>query len=117
MRQGRYADAVLSVIIEVTAVGPEQPPAGSRVVVQLLDTTYADAPAAVLAEDVGTTVATESPVIHTASVELVGAGDGATVHVHVDVDGDGQVSRGDFVTTQSYRVCGGDAIRVTVQRV
>lgn len=113
-RQGRYPRPV---IVEVTAQGPEQPPAGARVVVQVLDTTYADAPAAVLAEDVGTITVTDSLVIHRATVDAVDAGGGATVRVHVDVDGDGEVSLGDFVTTQAYPVADAGAISVSVQRV
>ena len=107
----------MSVIVEVTTEGAEQPPAGSRVIVQLLDTTYADAPAAVLVEDVGMTVASDSPVIHTAVVEPIEVGGAATVRVHVDVDGDGEVSRGDFVTTQSYPLAGSEPMSVAVERV
>lgn len=39
---------------------------------------------------------------------------GLTAWAHVDVDGDGRVSKGDWVTVQSYPVPGGVAARVAV---
>jgi hypothetical protein len=39
---------------------------------------------------------------------------GLTVWAHVDVDGDGRVSKGDWVTVQSYPLPEGEAARLAV---
>jgi hypothetical protein len=44
-------------------------------------------------------------------------GGSLNVWVHVDVDESGDVSKGDYITMQSYPVRGGGSMRVEVQRV
>jgi len=90
----------LTVII-VTSSGEPLPPAG-RVTVQILDSSYEDAPAVTLQQvsaDVPRRGQTDRLPV---SLELKAARAGLTLRVHVDVDRDGRVSVGDYVSTQSY---------------
>ena len=105
--------------VDVLAEG-ERPPAGSRVHVELRDTTLADAPATVL-ERVDAVVG-DAPGDALATVELASPPPAnATVWVHVDLTGDGQVAVGDYVTTRSNPVPSGELqperVPVTVRRV
>ena len=93
---------------------------GATVYVRLEDVSRADAPARIVAEQILHDIA------HTAgtATQLQFALEGAVpderaryaVRVHVDVDGDGQVSRGDFLSMESYPVLTyGDPNNVTVR--
>lgn len=98
--------------------GAERPPPGAPLVVQVCDTTYADAPSQVVAETRGGVREGEDPVLESVEVPFAAAGAGDyTVRVHVDVDGDGAVSPGDFVTTASYPARADAAVRVVVNKV
>ena len=105
-------------VIDVVAEGSERPPEGSPLVVRVLDTTYADAPAQLIAE-----VKTRVPAGRGAflqSVELLAVARGAneyTVRAHVDVDGDGEVSSGDYVSTAAYPVRGDEPVQIIVRKV
>jgi hypothetical protein len=103
------------VIVEVSAVAG-RPPAAAPVVVQVRDTSLADAPATVLAEARGQVRGELGSWLDTVEIGLPAgtAGRDTTVWAHVDVDGDGRVSRGDFVTTASHPVPPGDEVRVAV---
>lgn len=83
-------------------------PADARVYVRLLDTSIADAPARLMAEQVLTDVWRQANAGEPLAFALTGApGDernSYTLAVLVDVDGDGRTSRGDFITMQSYPV-------------
>jgi hypothetical protein len=96
----------------------DAPPAGASVIVQVRDTSLADAAATIVAEARTTTTATGGRL---ADVELELPDDdleGKTVWVLVDVDGDGGVSLGDYITKQSFPLRGaGERMRVTVSRV
>jgi uncharacterized lipoprotein YbaY len=77
----------------------------ARVYVRLEDTSRADASSRIVAEQTlsGAALIQGSPL----RFELRGAlpgGSQCTLRVHVDVDGDGQVSPGDYVSTESYPV-------------
>ena len=98
--------------------GAERPPEGAPLVVQVLDTTYADAPAQLLDEAKTQVRGGQGPVLQT--VELGYRPTGAVQHrvrAHVDVDRDGAVSRGDFVTMAAYPVRNDERIRVAVRKV
>jgi uncharacterized lipoprotein YbaY len=90
--------------ITITTSSGEPLPTGSRVNVQILDTSYEDAPAITLQQvyvDVaGRGQANRLPV----ALELDSVRTGLTVRVHVDADRDGLVSVGDYVSTQSYPI-------------
>ena len=87
--------------VEIHVAGSHEPPAGSPVLVQVLDTALQDAPAIVLAEGRG--VWGDGPI----ELEFSPRGD-PTVFVSV---GDG-----DFITTQSYPCVEGE-MRVEVQKI
>src|SRR5262245_60296143 len=92
----------------------------ARVYVRLEDTSRADASSRIVAEQVlsGAAFAPGAPL----RFELrgqVGSGQ-CNLRVHVDVDGDGQVSPGDYVSTESYPVTpstGQQDLQVRVHRV
>jgi uncharacterized lipoprotein YbaY len=104
------------VTVEVHASG-ERPPANAPVIVQVQDTSLADAPARVLGEGRGSVAA--DGALATVAVNVTDAAGAMTVWAHVDVDHDGRVSKGDFITMQSNRVPDGTqpSLRVTVRKV
>jgi putative lipoprotein len=85
--------------------GVVEGPAG-EVVVRVEDVSRADAPARVVGEArLGTRgVAAAFPLAASVPVDLVDERCAYAVRVHVDVDGDGQVSAGDYVSTQAHPV-------------
>ena len=92
----------------------------ARVYVRLEDVSRADTPSQIVAEQTlsGAAFAEGAPL----RFELRGSLPGGicSLRVHVDVDGDGQVSPGDYVTTESYPVTPSTAqqdLQVRVQRV
>jgi putative lipoprotein len=105
--------------IDVVAEGTERPPPGAQVVVQVLDTSFADAPAQVVAETTAHVEQGEGDVLQTVELSFTAGGAGADyrVRAHVDVDGDGAVSKGDFVTTAAHPAAGEGAVRVAVRKV
>jgi hypothetical protein len=105
-------------VVEVVAEGTDRPPAGTPLVVQVLDTTYADAPASVVVEASTRVGPDEGEKLQT--VELVFAPTTQAdyrIRAHVDVDGDGVVSRGDYVTTAAYPARVDASVRVVVRKV
>ena len=95
--------------VTIDVLGPE-PPAGSPVLVRILDTTMQDVDAPVLAE--------ARSFWGAGPVELdfdPPPGADSTVSVHIDADRDGTVSEGDFITMQSYPCR--DETRVEVRRI
>jgi putative lipoprotein len=91
--------------------GVDQPRRNVTLYVRVQDTSRADAPAVTVAEQVfrGVEVAPGSPPIHF-TVQGIPHNERApyTVRVHADVDGTGVVSKGDYVSTESYPVQTGD---------
>jgi uncharacterized lipoprotein YbaY len=93
---------------------------GATVYVLLEDTSLADAPARVVAEeilrDVSHTAGSSTRLPFALSGVIPDERSRYSVRVHVDVDGDGQVSRGDFITMESYPVLTfGNPDQVTVK--
>jgi hypothetical protein len=77
------------------------------VYVRIDETSHADAAAARLAEVVlhGVSIFPGSPPLGFTMRELIPRASGRySVRVHADVDGDGRVSRGDYISMQSYPV-------------
>jgi uncharacterized lipoprotein YbaY len=81
---------------------------GATVHVQLEDVSYADAPSRVIAEQVIPNVSHESGTEHALRFALYGnvPDDKGRyiVTVHVDLQGQGRVSRGDYLSMESYPV-------------
>jgi uncharacterized lipoprotein YbaY len=96
--------------IEFRDVG--EPKGSVTVYVRVQDTGHADAPASTVAEQVltGVSIASGSPTI-AFTVTGIPPNPRArySIRVHADVDGDRTVSRGDYVSTQSYGVPAGGA--------
>ncbi|HYH09563.1 MAG TPA: hypothetical protein VEK11_21120 [Thermoanaerobaculia bacterium] len=100
----------MQLTVEIAAAGA--PPEGAAVVVQVRDAAVADEASVLLGE----ARATWSGVVARVQVdaELTGA---PIVFVHVDCDGDGEISKGDYITMQSYPVGTAGAVRVEVKKV
>lgn len=77
--------------------------AAATVYVRLEDVSFADRPSAVIAEQVIPGVSRGPVAIDLRSAPLDPRGS-YSVRVHVDVDGDGQITPGDYVSTESYPV-------------
>jgi uncharacterized lipoprotein YbaY len=93
----------------------------ARVYVRLEDTSRADAPSRIVAEQTlsGAALAEGTPLRFELRGALPGGGP-CNLRVHVDVDGDGQVSPGDYVSMESYPVTTSTAqqdLQVHVHRV
>ncbi len=92
----------------VLRLDPAAPPfQGARAIVRLRDTTYADAPARPLAEQVLEGIRHDRGAAEELPFTLRGPSPppearDARVSAHVDVDGDGRISPGDLVSEQSY---------------
>ena len=100
--------------VEIMTTG-NPPPEGSPVIVQLRDTTVQDAAATIVSE-MRTNVAGGGGSL--ATVTFDAARPGLTVWVHVDVDRDGRVSKGDYITKQSFAArAEGGPLRVNVSAV
>lgn len=98
----------------VCASGEAFPP-GSQLTVEIRDTSYADAPAVSLhraQKPIAKKGRTNSISI---PIKLQSVPGGTTVWAHVDVDGDGRVSKGDFVTTESYPVTAAPSQKQTIR--
>ena len=80
----------------------------AKAYVQLLDVGAADASSRVIAEQVLTDISQKASSGQSIPFVLYGAipdeRGSYTISVHVDVDGDGKISRGDYITMQSYPV-------------
>jgi len=108
----------MELTIEIVAAGESGPPAGAPVIVQVRDAGLQDESSTTAAETRTEARACEAgEPFARAQVEVENAGGYPIVWVHVDVDGDGSVSKGDFITMQSYPVRGGGVMRVEVRRV
>lgn len=107
----------MKLTVEILAAQPPGPPDGAAVIVQVRDVSYEDEGATTLIEKRTTAKSREAgQPFARVSLSVDQPGGGAIVWVHVDVDGDGEVSKGDYITMQSYPVRGG-AMRVEVRRV
>jgi uncharacterized lipoprotein YbaY len=86
---------------------PHLPP-GARANVQLRETSMADAPSRLIAEQVLKDIASRANAGELIPFEISGEPpdqrQSYSIEVLVDVDGDGKPSRGDFINVQSYPV-------------
>lgn len=90
--------------VNIVSISGEAFPPGSPLKVEIRDTSLQDV-AAIVLKQVRTSVpmtgcTTTIPV----TMEEATVPEGATVWAHIDVDRDGRVSKGDFVTVESYPV-------------
>jgi uncharacterized lipoprotein YbaY len=97
----------------LSSTGDPLPP-GCPLRVEVRDTSLADAPA-VLVGRVEVAVAAGRATAVTLPVEPADLPDGATIWAHVDVDRDGRVSRGDFLSMESYPVTAASAQPMSIR--
>lgn len=98
----------------VAADGAPLPP-GSALRVEMRDTSLADAPAIVLTRvDVAVAKRRRTRSV-SVPVELTAVPDGTTAWAHLDVDHDGRVSRGDYVSVESYPVTASSDKSLTIR--
>ena len=105
----------MPLVVEVVVNAPRRPNIGAPVRVEVRDVTLQDVASTTLARRDTAVSSTVGPV---ATVELeVGPhrGGDRTVWAHVDADGSGRVSKGDYVTTQSYPVPANGEGKVVVE--
>ena len=80
---------------------------GATVRVRVEDTSLADAPARLVGEQIFEKACSTSLLFFSIGVEPFDEKARYTVRVHIDVDNDGCVSKGDYVSTESYPVLTG----------
>lgn len=108
----------MELTIEVVAASEPGPPAGAPVIVQIRDAAMQDEAAPMVAETrVTSRKSAPGEPLARARVKFEKRGGHPIVWVHVDVDKSGEVSKGDYITMQSYPVREGGAMRVEVRRV
>ncbi len=91
-------------------------PASAKMYVRLLNTSLADAPSAVIAEQVIDHLNKDERVTFRLEPDSIDERDTYTVSVLVDLDGDGKVSKGDYISMQSYPVLTfGSPTEVTIE--
>ena len=105
--------------LKITVVSDVPLPPGSSVTVEIRDTSLADAPAIVLHRVAVDVPKTGRTMTVTVPVALAKVPDGTTVWAHVDADRDGRVSKGDYVSVESYPVSIASVqnLRVRVKKV
>ena len=93
---------------EIKFAGEPDLPASAKAYVRLSNTSLADAPSAVVAEQVIDHVASflgkSEKLAFVLEPNSIDEHDTYTVNVLVDIDGDGKVSVGDYISMQSYPV-------------
>src|SRR5689334_9359633 len=100
-----------------------QPAGNVTVHVRVEEASRADAPAAVVAQLVlrGVEVAAAAPPLQFELHDIPTVPSGRYVlRAHADVDGDGRITRGDYISTQSYPVLAGavaDVVRMVLHEV
>ena len=92
---------------ELKFEGSPDLPASAKAYVRLLNTSMADAPSAAVAEqviDVARFLSKGEKVAFVLEPHSIDERDTYTVSVLVDLDGDGKISKGDYISMQSYPV-------------
>ena len=106
----RHYDLRMIVAVELAPGDARRPAAGSPIVVQARDVTYADAPTPVVAQARGSVGPGPDPQLGTVDLDLPpDAPRRLELWAHVDVDADSRVSRGDFITMAAYPISQADA--------
>jgi Type III secretion system lipoprotein chaperone (YscW) len=98
------SDGAIVMTLKIIIVSDTPLPPGSSVKVEIRDTSLADAPAIVLHRVAADVPKTGRTTTVTVPIELTEVPDGTTVWAHVDADRDGRVSKGDYVSVESYPV-------------
>jgi len=100
-----------------------QPAGDVTVYVRVEEASRADAPAAMVAQVMlrGVEVAAAAPPLRFELQQIPTVPSGRyVVRAHADVDGDGRITRGDYISTQSYPVLTGaaaDVVKIVLHEV
>jgi uncharacterized lipoprotein YbaY len=89
---------------QIKFAGSPDLPASAKAYVRLLNTSLADAASAAVAEQVIDHISTGEKAAFILEPNSIDERDSYTVSVLVDLDGDGKVSKGDYISMQSYPV-------------
>lgn len=110
---------IMRLRVDIEAYGGDPLPQGSVARVELRDTSFEDAPAILLHKATAIVPVKGSTTTLSVALDIDAVPDGTTVWVHVDVDNDGRVSKGDYVSTQSYSLTGPafSGLQVQVKKV
>jgi uncharacterized lipoprotein YbaY len=99
----------VAIVVDVMSdAAGERPPPGTPVHVELRDTSLADAPAKVVASADAVVRGGEGEPLATVELTTAAPASGLTVWAHADVSRSGDVSVGDYVTTQSHPIPAGE---------
>lgn len=102
------------VIVEVSVAGPDRPPLGTEVTVQVRDVTLADASSELVAETKAKVRGQVGNWLDTVELEVPRRPAASTIWAHADVDADGRVGKGDFITMESFPLPAGEEVRVPI---
>ncbi|MEO8577439.1 MAG: hypothetical protein ABI556_12085 [Gemmatimonadales bacterium] len=93
-------------------------PRGSPLLVELRDTSLADAPAVIL-KQVKSVLKRAGGEPLRVTMDTGSVPEGTTAWVHLDVDRDGRVSAGDYITVESYPIAvgGNQEMSIRLKRV
>jgi uncharacterized lipoprotein YbaY len=101
---------------EIKFAGKPDVPASAKIYVRLLNTSLADAPSNIVAEQVIDHLRNDEKIAFRLEPDSINERDSYTVSVLVDVDGDGKISKGDYISMQSYPVLTfGSPTEVTIE--
>lgn len=105
--------------VNITGFSGEVLPPGCPLKVELRDTSTQDVAAVVLKQVQARVPKANRTTAVRVTLEVASVPDGTTMWAHIDVDGDGRVSKGDFVTVESYPITSAltQSLSVRVKRV
>jgi hypothetical protein len=99
-------DGRVILLVDVVVEGPDRPPPGSPVHIQVRDTSMVDVEAPLLVEHTAEVASGLSSRLGCAELEIPDAELDPRrrfdVFAHVDLDANGEFTPGDFITTRSY---------------
>ncbi len=109
----------MDLLLTIKTLGDEPLPAHCPLIVEVRDTSLADVPSTLVKKVVAVVPSEVAAGGIQVRMELASVPDGATVWAHVDADRDGRVSRGDWLTVESYPVArtGSQALIIRVKRI
>lgn len=109
----------MDLLLTIITLGGEPLPAQCPLIVEVRDTSLADAPSTLVKKVVAVVPSEVAAGGMQVRMELASVPDGATVWAHVDADRDGRVSRGDWLTVESYPVArtGSQTLTIRVRKI
>jgi hypothetical protein len=105
--------------VNITSFSGEVFPPGTPLKVEVRDTSMQDVAAIALKQVHARVPKANHTTAIRVTLDVDRVPEGATVWAHLDVDGDGRVSKGDFVTVESYPITSAlaQSLSVRIKRV